>query len=303
MKKVIIIIPALLALILSGCLKDKPNNDFSNLSYVAEITTASVNSTPNAPSSGLAFFGGATLSFATAPDLDTVSFTVNVASPYPPTKDIAVALDIDPAALATYNADASHLTFEAFPDSTFKFTTKTGTIRAGSRLDTFYVIFSSRKVNPTKSYMLPISIKTATGATVSGNLSTIYFHVVGNPLAGSYRWDFTRWNNSDSVGPNSGTFTAKPTAFIPNSPTNVEVKTGYFTAPRYELTFVNTGGVLSNFTLTFNADDIKYMNDNGVTIGTGPNILIADPINKIFKFQYTAVTTSGPRYVIDMYYP
>jgi len=301
MKKVIILIPAFLMLILTGCLKDKPNNDFSTIGYVAEITTASVNATPNAPSSGLAFFGGATLSFIGAPDPDTVSFTVNIASPYPPTKDIALTLDIDPAAMASYNADPTHLQYTAFPDSTFTFSVKTGTIKAGHRLDTFYVVFYPGKVDPAGSYMLPISIKTATGVTVSANLSTIYFHVVGNPIAGSYNWDFTRFNATDSTGANSGQFT-DVTAFIPNSPTNVEVASGYYIGPRYEINFTNTGGVLSNFTVAFNKDDVDQMTTGGVTITDGPRFLIADPVNKVFYLQYQASTSTGPRYVLDKFY-
>ena len=106
MKRISILLPLIAAVALPACLKDKPNTDFTvtQHTYIAEITTSSVNGTPNAPSGGMAFFNGASLNFAGLTGLDTVSFTVNVASDFPPTKDVGITLAIDPAALATYNA-------------------------------------------------------------------------------------------------------------------------------------------------------------------------------------------------------
>jgi hypothetical protein len=304
MKRIAITISSLLVLGLASCLKDRPNTDLASTQsqYIAEITTSNVNGTPNAPSSGLQYFGGATLSFIGAPDVDTVWFTVNIASDYPSKKDIPVTLGIDNQALSNYNASGPPTTFALFPDSTFTFATKTGTIKAGSRLDTFYVLFNSLKIDPTQSYMLPISITAATGATVSGNMGTIYLHVIGNPLAGVYTWDFTRWNNTDSVGPNSGhSVTTQP--FIPVTATQVEVASGYFAQARYEISFDNNGGVLSNFDVEFNKDDVAYTNANGVTFAESkPIIIVLDPVNKYFEFMYHAVTTSGTRTIIDKYY-
>src|ERR1700743_2752024 len=97
MKRILIIFSGLLGVGLTGCLKDKPNVDFSNLGApVAEISTASINSTPNAPSSGLAYFAGATLSFQAGDSIpDTVWFTVNIASDNPPTKVLPMTLTVD----------------------------------------------------------------------------------------------------------------------------------------------------------------------------------------------------------------
>jgi len=303
MKKLAIAIPVLLSLSLASCLKDKPNVDFSttNSQYVAEISTSSLNSTPNAPSGGLAFFSGATLDASKA-GLDTFTFTVNIASDYPPTKDVAVTLGVNDAARTAYIADASKVQFLAFPSNAYTFPINKGTIHAGQRLDTFTVYVNHDNLDPTQSYMLPISITDAGGMTISGNLSTIYFHIVGNPLAGTYTWDFTRWNATDSSSTANTGHSVKPTTFVPVSPTNVEVASGYYIGPRYEINFTNTNGVLSNITVALNADDIKTMITGGVTITDGPNIIVADPVNKYFEFQYQANTSTGPRYVIDKYY-
>jgi len=152
-----------------------------------------------------------------------------------------------------------------------------------------------------ESYMLPISITAAPGTTISGNLGTIYFHIVGNPIAGAYTWNWTRWNNTDSSGPTSGGGTNLPGTFTPTSPTSIETHSGYYIQPRYEVSFTNTGGVLSNFTVTLNAADVATMAGGGVTVTTNPVVILADPINGNYEFFYQVVNSSGPRTVIDRF--
>jgi hypothetical protein len=89
---------------------------------------------------------------------------------------------------------------------------------------------------------------------------------------------------------------------VPLSATEVEVPTGYFTQPRYIISFKDNGGTLSDFEVKFNADDLKYMADNGVVVTDGPNILIADPVAKRFKFQFVVSTGTANRYLIDEFY-
>jgi hypothetical protein len=233
--KRISIVSLIIAASLSACLKDKPNTDFTGTQsqYVAEITTSSVNATANAPSSGVQYFSGATLSLL-GTTLDTVSFTVNVASDYPPTKDVSITLAVDPSALASYNAGGhSSITYSQMPDSTYTFAVKTGTIKAGTRLDTFYVVFDPNKVDPTQSYMLPISITSAPGTIISGNMGTIYFHVIGNPLAGPYNSSGFRYNYTGTIGYTGGPIPAggaatnlgplSPKAGIPIDPSTLQM--------------------------------------------------------------------------------
>jgi hypothetical protein len=207
MKRILIITSSAITIALTGCLKDKPNVDFSSTqsTYIAQITTSSNNPTPNAPSGGLAYFAGANLSLpATQVTPDTIWFTVDIASDYAPTKDIPITLTVDQTALSTYDANPSHsVSYQLFPDSTFTMPTMTGTVKAGqmNRLDTFYVIFYPWKVDPATSYMLPLTITQAPGCTISANLGTIYFHVVGNPLAGPYNdSSANRYNYAANAG-------------------------------------------------------------------------------------------------------
>ncbi|HLZ88977.1 MAG TPA: DUF1735 domain-containing protein [Puia sp.] len=304
MKRISIVIPFLIAVTLSACLKDKPNTDFSSTqsTYVSEISTASTSGTTDAPASGLAYFNAATLSLSTASDPDSVFFTVNIASDYPPTKDVPVTLKVDQQALTNYNAGGPATVFEMFPDSTFSFPTKTGTIKAGHRLDTFWVIFHPSMVDPTHSYMLPISISSASGTTISGNMGTIYFHAVGNPLAGQYNQEWIRYNNATGTGTPAYDLQVGPSSFIPITPTEITVTSG--TGMAYILDFTNTGGVLSNFSVSFPSSGNGSATANGITITGGPTIVLADGVNKKFTFNFTYNNSAGSaRNITDIFTP
>ena len=42
--------------------------------------------------------------------------------------------------------------------------------------------------------------------------------------------------------------------------------------------------------------------NSGITITSGPTILIADPINKVFQFTYAVKYNGKPRVLLDKYY-
>lgn len=284
----------------TGCLKDTANTDFSNVGTLAEISSGSTVS-DNSPISGLDYFTKSTLPLFTSDEPDTITFNVNIASEFPPNKDVTVTVGIDDAKRTAYNA-LGKVQFKAQPDSTFTFPVTTATIKAGSRLATFKVVYYPAKIDPTESYMLPISITDASGIKISGNLSTVYFHIVGNPIAGTYAWHFERRNHADASGdPEGGSFDDVVT-FVPVSPTTIAVPTGYYNQPNYLVSFTNTNGVLSDFHVVIDPDQIKpYFNDNGITLQDGPNILDANPTTGHYKFQYLVTNSSGARYLIDEY--
>src|SRR6185295_3243659 len=155
-------------------------------------------------------------------------------------------------------------------------------------------------------------ISDASGETISGNFGITYLHMIGNPLAGGYQWAWTRWNAADTTGAPNGAsfdFTAGVTAtFLPDDPTTVEVQSGYGDQNgvniRYQISFTNTGGVLSDFKVKLNPTDVQ----NGLygTIGvlsfTDASILIADAATKHFRFSYAVVNGAGaPRVFVDEY--
>lgn len=299
MKKIKIFSIIVFALSVTGCLKDKPNVDFSNIAPIAEISSSNINPTKNGPSAGLDYFNQATLPYIGADTTFDVTFDVNITGEFPPTKDVTVTLAVDDAKRATYNSNLAPADQFILPaDSNYSFPVKTGVIKAGTRLAKFTVTFFPQTLDPAKSYMLPITLTDASGLTVSGNLSTIYLHIIGNPLAGVYNWDFTRWSNSTQTGPPDGNSFTDVNTFVPDNSTQIEVSSGYYIGPHYVLSFTNSGGVLSNFKVILNAKDVTTMSDAGITITNGPNIIKADPITGEFIFQYTTAT----RYVIDRYY-
>src|SRR3954469_18900328 len=116
-------------------------------------------------------------------------------------------------------------------------------IKAGTRLAKFTVTFYPQTLDPAKSYMLPVTVTDASGLTISGNLSTIYLHIIGNPLAGNYGWDWSRWNAQDTTSTAlADGFTAESSTFVPVSANSFNVKTGYHVQPNYLVSFTNNGG-------------------------------------------------------------
>jgi Domain of unknown function (DUF1735) len=304
MKKIVIYILISSAIFMTGCLKDTPNVDFSGGSTIAELSHASI--TPNgAPSSGLSYFGAATLPVFSSLAPDTVTFDVNIASDYPPTSDVSVTVAVDDAKRVAYNATSSVI-FDAQPDSTFSLPVTTMVIKAGFRIATFTLIYYPAKIDPTKTYMLPITLTDASGITISGNLATIYFHVIGNLLAGSYSQEWIRYNTATQTGTPAYDLDVSPGIFIPVSPTEISVQSG--TGTFYYLSFTNNnppGGsdlsLLTDFVLTVSASDFAA---NGITLSAGPTIVLADPVDHKFTFNFGYLNGSGsPRNITDIFTP
>jgi len=295
MKKFISICAVVSFLIsLTGCLKDDPLNDFkSTAKPIIEL-----------PYHGLEGFASDAVLAAGKVDPIVQPIVVNIASVDPLSSSVNFTLAVDDALRTQYNATGG-VQYEALPDSTYSFTEKSGTISAGSRLDTLYVTFFPEKVNPTINYMLPIKIADASGQTISGNFGAAYFHMIGNPLAGNYNWDFKRWPNN--IGPASGppdgaSFTDVAT-FLPDDPTTIEAPSGYYTGQPYILTFDNNNGTLSNFKVKSSDAMLADFDAGGITVIEAPSLLIADPVTKHFQIKMIVFNGSAFRYCLDDFTP
>lgn len=248
--------------------------------------------------SGLTNFTNGNVGFNNG-DTTTITLIVNLASVNLPSSPLKVTIGVDAAQMNSYNS-ANGTSYVLFDNSAYSIASTSLTIPAGQQYAETTVSFYKSGVDPTVSYMLPISITDASGKQLSSNLNTIFYHFIGNPLAGNYTWNFTRWSTPDSTtAPDGNSFTGGSTVFLPDDPTTIEVQSGYYIGPRYVLSFVNTGGVLSDFSVILNPDDVATMANAGVIVTKGPIILIADPVAKHFRFYYTTKT----RAVIDEYYP
>jgi hypothetical protein len=287
------ILSLMVSVVGSSCIKSvSTGTDFSSLKPTVLIADG-----------GIANFSSTALLFPPTDATDTTSFFVNYASTTTAPQDEVISIAIDDAALAAYNALGGPQ-YAKFPDSIYSFTTTSVTVPKGANYSSAVplAMFPS-KIDLTQNYMLPISIKTApAGSTIAANYTTIYYHLIGNPIAGVYKWDWTRWNNATGTGaPTASSFVGHTTVLAPIDATTVTVAAGYYIGPRYIITFTNNNGVLSNFQVSFNPTDIATMTAAGVNITNGPNIIIADPINGVYQFQFNAQTPAD-RYLVDKYY-
>jgi hypothetical protein len=167
MKKIYVSVIALITLLLSACLKDKPAVDFSTVGTIIEILPVN--------GGGLENFGTAELSFDPTETIDSAAIVLNIASPEPLNKSLTISMGVNDNMRTAYNS-ANPVQYDLFPDSLFSFPVTSVTIPAGRRLDTLQVYFYPSKIDTTKNYMLPVSIQDAQGQTISGNFGTIYFH-------------------------------------------------------------------------------------------------------------------------------
>ncbi|WP_184544059.1 DUF1735 domain-containing protein [Mucilaginibacter sp. FT3.2] len=298
MKKLIILL-GVLTVSLTSCLKDKPNVDFSNIGAFAEFVH-----------SGVPYFSSDAITDAgTGTDLTiTKTYQINITGQYAPTKDVTVTIGVDNSVIAPYNTANTAVSYLPMPTGSYSIPTTTFTIKAGTRLASFTVNFLKAKLDPSLSYMLPVKILTSS-EPISGNFNIHYFHFIGNDFAGTYKYDYSRYNNG--VGPTGGPPSTPPVAgttrvISPITPTHFQMTTGYANSNvLYDVTFTRTvtGGVVSYSNWSVTIDPVTLAaNLAGVSIVQQPVFLTLDPVNKTFEIQYIAFNGSANRYIVDKYY-
>ncbi len=180
---------------LSSCVKSRGGNetDFSNLQDFVVFQNG-----------GIVNFTAANVAVgAAAPDTVTVSAIITLASKNVATTPVTVTVGLDDAQRTSYNA-TNGTNYQPFPSTIYKIVNPTVTIPAGQNYAQVAVQVYARKVDPAISYLLPLTITDASGKGLSGNLNTIYYHIIGNPLAGAYTTVGTRYNYGGSIGYSCG---------------------------------------------------------------------------------------------------
>lgn len=274
-------------LFFSACIKDtNSGTEINGLQPMAVI-----------PEGGLANFSKLALSFPATDPTDTVFFHANYAAPNVAPQDITVALSYDATALTAYNSGSS-IQYEKFPDSIYSFKASSVTVKSGQNYsDAIPLTLYPGKIDPTHNYMFPISITSATGASVSGNFGTILYHLIGNPIAGAYTEEWIRYNSAAISGTPAFDLTFS-NVFSADNPTQIEV-TSQGTGVVYILSFTNTGGVLSNFQVSLDPASVA---NAGITITNGPTV-VADPVNKKYIFNFTYNNSAGAaRNITDIFH-
>ena len=279
--KLLVLLGVLILGGLSSCIKDYRKNE-TNLS--------NLQATVSVVEGGQYQFGSQALLYPATDLADTALFHLNYAAVNVAPADETFSIAIDPTALTTYNG-LGGVQYQPLPDSCFTFTATSATVSKGQTYsDPIPVIFYPSKVDPSKNFMLPISItKAPAGITISSNVSTIYYHFIGNPIAGNYMENWRRWNASDTTGALAYNFT-DPNIFAPETPTQVSVAS-VENGALFHISFTNTNGVLSNFSVTL--DPSSWAAFGAASVSQAPVIITADPVNGIYSFVFKYTNTSG----------
>jgi len=301
MKKLIIIL-GVLTVSLTSCLKDKPNVDFSNIGAFAEL-----------PHSGTIYYSADAIT--DAGDTVTRDFVINITGQYAPSSNVTVNLAVDNSMISQFNS--ADLTYEAsMPATAFKLSATSVVIKAGTRQATITVTFYKNKLDPSKSYMLPVKIASASGVSLSSNFNAHFFHFIGNDFAGAYTWDYRRWQNGTGPGasniPPDITGLGRAGTILPISPTEFEMETGYNSnGVKYDVTFtrtvVSTSPLVINYTnwkVTFNAANLAIWAGAGITNMVPPKFTIPPPATNADSKKFELNHTSGgsfARYIDDTY--
>ena len=209
-------------------------------------------------------------------------FTDHVAS-----NDISVTLAVDPTKLTAYNDTVTDVSRKYFllPDSAYSLPTTPIVIKAGNTIsEPFFITFHPDKIDASINYMLPVAIKTITGAPADvkagPGTGIAFLHFIGNPLAGFYNVVGTRYNYTGSVS------WPGPPAPLPAGGTPSAIPTQKFALPidahTIQLDFAALGaGVLDyEYLITATPD---YSN---ISVGFSPAFLGASSSRQVFISGY-----------------
>jgi len=246
--------------------------------------------------SGLTRFPQQALLLGPADEADTITFAVTVQGNVD--RDVNVTLQLDPNAI---NDATDGVEYAYWPADEFQLLNTTATIPQGKNYAEFQIVFFPPKIDFAKSYMLPITATNDAGYVTSSNFGKLYFHQIGNAIAGVYTWDFIRCSDpACSAGPDGQTKYGRTTVLAPQDPTTVTVPTGYFSQPNYIITFKqDADGTLHDFRAILDPVALAAdwdTNNPPIVVASGPTIL-AENNNTKFTLHYT----TGTRNVTDIF--
>lgn len=276
MKKILYIKTAFLSLAamatLSSCLKDNSHYvDFAGAKPLVELPAA----TGVGPAGGE--FQAAAFDITATPQ--HINILVNLAAPKPLTTALTVKLSVDPAALTAYNT-ANSTNYTLLPAADYS-STLTATIPANQNEATVVININSTLIDPSQSYVLPLTITDGGGQQIS-NYKTILYNVqVKNQYDGTYHATGQR------IHPTLGTFTF-----------DYNVAMGTAGATTIE------GGALADLQadlkLTVNPDNSVTVTSGGQTsTANSPGLVNSyDPATKTFTLHYF-YNVAAPRIITE----
>jgi hypothetical protein len=294
-KKILICSFSFLVLTLAGCLKDTPSTDLSHEGTIIEMIYPA-GASNNGVGTGLEFFAGCTVLFPPTDASDTITFYVNIAGTNTLKTPLNYTVAIDDSALQD-NVANDGLTYAPMPDSLYSILKTKGTIAAGSRMDTLQIVFYPSKIDLTQTYGLPIKLYVP-GYTIASNFGIMYLHTIGNPIAGVYNQEWIRYNTATQTGTPAYDEQIGPSVFAPIDGTDITVNSG--TGVTYDISFTDSANTETNFQVSLDAASVKTA---GITITSGPTIILASPSTHQYTFNFTYTNSAGsPRNITDKFY-
>jgi len=147
----------------------------------------------------IASYGGLDAGFGSAnlvldPGDPTVEITLELDAAHVSDQPITVTLGVDPDGVARYNetvADDPSAQYQLLSASAYHLSSNTVVIPAGAIYsEPVSLIFNPDEIDPALNLMVPITITNIDGPSnliKAPGTSTAYFHLIGNPLAGTYQ--------------------------------------------------------------------------------------------------------------------
>lgn len=142
---------------------------------------------------GLSNFTASALILNPASSSATVNIQLELKAPKVYDQDLTVTFAYDEAALTAYNATVSNPADRYFklPDNMYSLPSTSVVIKAGQSLSEVipFTLYPTL-FDPALNYMLPLTITSISGGSSdikkAIGTGTAYFHIIGNPLAGTY---------------------------------------------------------------------------------------------------------------------
>ena len=222
--------------------------------------------------------------------IDSVEVRLEYSSSSVPANDVFVTIAQDDAARVKYVAANPIIDYKTLNSTQFLFRTNKVKFKAGQGLsEPFFVVFYPDQLNAALSYMLPVTLSKIEGAasnvTKAPGTGTAYFHIIGNPLAGTYSNVALRYNYVGTVtfdGTVAGIPTPATTTAIPAT------KAVYAIDPdKVGLDFSNLGSATS-----FNFQYVLTQLNNFANISVGYNSAVTSGNSAIrpYLISYTPPT-------------
>ncbi|WP_462250430.1 DUF1735 domain-containing protein [Ferruginibacter sp.] len=152
-------------------------------------------------------FDASNLAFSPSSTSEIIEMNLEYVAPSVSDKDVVCEVDVDLAAITSYNATQTSplKQYLPLPTTAYKFAKQTVTIKAGQTTSSgFQIEFNPSLIDGSKNFMIPVSIKTISGAAAgtvkAPGTGTAYFHFIGNPLAGTYNLTAGGRYNCSAVG-------------------------------------------------------------------------------------------------------